>query len=723
MRNRRLFVIAFIVTATSLGIPTQVSAAPSTPRSLTAVRTVASQVSPGETRTFSVPMPWRANMVGVSFDDRGHTAKGVLVSARAHTAGGWSSWEALESSDSVASSIEAAHASKRVATDPIWVATADKVQVQITVLPGSQVIRDVRVHLINSLGDAHPQNFLMRFIHAAGRFLTMQGGPDAQPAQAATSRPAIITRAQWGANPTYLNLPCPGVAPDLKMAFIHHTDTTNSYTKSQSAGIVRGIYAYHTNSRGYCDIGYNFLIDKYGQIFEGRSGGIANNVIGAHTGGYNYESFGVALMGQYSTARPTSAMLSSLVRLLAWRLDIAHVPAIGTVSMTTGPGNDHTPAGTVVLLNRISGHRNVSYTNCPGNYVYSLMSWIRSHVAATGLPKIYLPSLSSQNLRRDGDTSDEMVRFTTSFSTTVKWTLSFIAPNGVAQRTITGTATAVKLYWGGQTATGAFVPSGLYRWTLTAVDSGGHAATPASGSLFVVTSHPDGTILSDSTGKYLVDNGAARPIDALAYASNYGTLASVATGPAERSRYTTGTPLGLRDGTLLVGPTGEHYIWSAGALRHFSATTFTDLGYAGAAALSVPQPTIDALLAGTDVTDVTVHPSGTAVKSSLDGTTYVVDAGTLRPLSALARAASYRLNEVVTATPGDLLLPAGAVFPVRDGAFIKATDGGAPWLVSDGTKHRFVSSSFASFMGYTTSMMLTATSTDINAIPTGARIG
>jgi hypothetical protein len=720
MRLKRLFVIVFVLAGASLGIPSQVLAAPSTPPSLTAVRTVASQVSPGETKTFSVPMPWRANMIGVSYDDRMHSAKGVLVSARTHTADSWSAWESLESSDSVASSTEASHANRRVATDPIWVATADQVQVQITVLPGSQAIHDVRVHLINSMGDAHSQNAFMRFIHAAARFLTMHAGTADQPAQAATLQPAIISRVQWGANPAYLNLPCPGVAPVLKMAFIHHTDTTNSYTKSQSAGIVRGIFAYHTKSRGYCDIGYNFLIDKYGQIFEGRLGGISNNVIGAHTGGYNYESFGISLMGQYSAARPSSAMMSALVRLLAWRLDIAHVPAIGSVDMKAGSGNDHTPPGTVVRLNRISGHRNVSYTNCPGNYVYSQMSWIRSHVNAMGLPKIYLPSMSSQTLRRDGDARDEFTHFTASFSATVKWTLSFTAPDGTVQRTISGWSSKVNDYWGGP---GVAAPNGLYRWTLTAADSAGHAARPASGTLLVVTSHPDGTVLSDSTGKYLVDGGAVRTIDALSYASNYGTLPAVATGPAERPRYTSGSPLGLREGTLLVSPTSERYIWSVGALRHFTGTTFAGLGYAPAAAISVPQATIDGLPGGTDITDITTHPSGTSVKSVDGKTFYVVDAGTLRPLSALARAASYRSNEVVIATAGDLVLPAGSAFPVRGGAFIKATDGGAPWLVSGGTKHRFASSSLATFMGYTTSMMLTGTTADINAIPTGARLG
>src|SRR5207253_5045273 len=135
----------------------------------------------------------------------------------------------------------------------------------------------------------------------------------------------------------------------------------------------------------------------------------------------------------FSSVKPTYAMLTSLDRLLAWRLDVAHVPPTGIITMTTGSGNDHHAAGSLVNFNRIAGHRDASYTSCPGSYVYGDLAWIRSHVNALGLPKIYLPALSSQNVRRDGDTRDESVRFTAGFSTTVNWTLSLIPPTG-AQR-------------------------------------------------------------------------------------------------------------------------------------------------------------------------------------------------------------------------------------------------------------------------------------------------
>ena len=721
MHAKRLLIIAFVVGAASLGIPTQVSAAPSIPKSLETNRSLIAQVPAGQTKVLSVPMPWRANMIGVSYVDAKRSSSGVVVQARVHDGGAWSAWEALDNGEPAADGAELKKISPRVMTDPLWVGTADGIQVSVHA--GAQALHDVRIDLINTLGDSKPQNVVSRALHAMGGFLSMRASMGTPAAQAHTTQPTIISRARWGANPAYLNLPCPGIAPDLKLAFIHHTDTTNSYTKSQSAAIVRGIYAYHTNSRGFCDIGYNFLIDKYGQIFEGRNGGITNNVIGAHSGGYNYESFGVALIGQFSQAKPTTAMLNALTSLLAWRLDIAHVPAIGTVYYKTGTGNDHTKAGTIVRLNRISGHRDVSLTNCPGNYVYRLMSWIRARTAAIGAPKIYLPQLNTPLVRPDGaNPPDEMVRFTAGFSTNAGWILQFVDPSGVVQRTFTGTGSAMKQYWNGTTDAGAPAPNGVYTWKLSAHDSTNHWATTATGTISIVTTHPDGTLLQDATGKYVIDAGAARSVDAVAYASNFGSLPAVATGPNERARYTTGTPLGLREGTLLWDGTND-YIWSDGVLHTFSPDSFTALGYAPAAAITVDPTYITSLdPLGADITSLTTHPDGTLVKS-LDGKTFsVVEGGTLRPITALARASWYRSNEAVTVATGDPVT-VGDAFPVKDGTFIKATDGGAPWIVSDGLKRRFVSYTYATYMGFTNAMMLTASSTDINAIPTGARIG
>ena len=105
----------------------------------------------------------------------------------------------------------------------------------------------------------------------------------------------------------------PIYGPTTKGAVIHHTAGSNSYSKADSASIVRATQAYHMNSRNWCDIGYNFLVDKYGQIFEGRAGGIDKPVRAAHSGNgpVNEQTMGVSLMGTFSSTAPTSAMKSA----------------------------------------------------------------------------------------------------------------------------------------------------------------------------------------------------------------------------------------------------------------------------------------------------------------------------------------------------------------------------------------------------------------------------
>src|SRR5262249_61703884 len=146
---------------------------------------------------------------------------------------------------------------------------------------------------------------------------------------------------------------------------------TNSYTRAQSAAIVRGIETYHVLGNGWDDIGYNFLVDKYGQIFEGRYGGMDKAVVGAHALGFNFGAVGVALLGNYNSASMTSAERTALVNLLAWRLDVAHLdPRSQATRISAGnPCYVNAPA---VTLRALSGHPDTYPTSCPGNNAYAL---------------------------------------------------------------------------------------------------------------------------------------------------------------------------------------------------------------------------------------------------------------------------------------------------------------------------------------------------------------
>jgi hypothetical protein len=204
--------------------------------------------------------------------------------------------------------------------------------------------------------------------------------------------PAIVPRADWQADEKIVRAH-PLYAPTLRLAVVHHTAGTNVYTRSQAPAIVRGIEVYHVKGNGWNDIGYNFLVDRYGTVYEGRGGGMTRNVIGAHALGFNSGTVGVSLIGNFAAAAPPPAMQSALVSLLAWRLDVAHVDPLSTVAYTSG-GNAKFHAGKVVTLRAISGHRDTGPSECPGNVAYALLPAIANRVAATGLPKLYSPVVS-----------------------------------------------------------------------------------------------------------------------------------------------------------------------------------------------------------------------------------------------------------------------------------------------------------------------------------------
>ena len=265
--------------------------------------------------------------------------------------------------------------------------------------------------------------------------------------------PAIVTRAAWHANEE-IRRRAPKIAPTLKFALVHHTVTANGYSCSQSASIVRGIETYHVLGNGWDDIGYNFLVDACGQVFEGRYGGIEKNVVGAHSEGFNSGSVGVSLIGNYSSLTPSKAAQDALVKLLAWRLDVGHVDPAATVVVASG-GNSKYRAGTKVTLKDISGHRDTYLTECPGNALYRLLPTIRTRVAQTGLPKLYTPVVSGA--------VGGFVRFSARLSSDLPWTITVADATGAT--VATGTGEGPDVFW---TWDATFAPPGAYTWVISA---------------------------------------------------------------------------------------------------------------------------------------------------------------------------------------------------------------------------------------------------------------
>ncbi len=291
-------------------------------------------------------------LVGVTWT-RGFDDKDMTVQVRLRTDGAWADWEELE--------VESDEGEGgRDGTEPLWVGSADGVAVRVTSPTGERPSG-------LSVATIDPGSAPASSTTASPAFY--EGGADAAVTQVAdgaptyTPKPAIISRSKWGAKKnTYCD--SPRVGNETRGIVVHHTAGSNSYSKSQSAGIVRATQAYHMKGRDWCDIGYNFLVDKYGQIFEGRVGGVDRAVRGAHAGNktVNTYTMGVSMMGTYTSSQPTAATKDAMVKLIGWRLGTTFHPATGKYKVGS------------YSLNRIAGHRNVVSTACPGAAAYAWLS-------------------------------------------------------------------------------------------------------------------------------------------------------------------------------------------------------------------------------------------------------------------------------------------------------------------------------------------------------------
>jgi N-acetylmuramoyl-L-alanine amidase len=295
----------------------------------------------------------------------------IAVEVRTRRAMGWSEWQQLEVEGVVAAPRGALApsddgAGTRAGTEPLYTASSSGVQVRVDLISG-ELPADLRVDLVEP-GTSDADSSVL-----------------AQPMSAvasAVTQPAIVTRAQWGADESLRN-GFAGYGETIKAGFVHHTTGASDYTSAEVPGMIRAIYAYHTQTLGWSDIGYNFLVDRFGRLHEGRWGGMDRPVIGAHTGGFNTNTVGVAALGDHETSPVPEAVVSGFGQLLGWKLGLHGADPHGRVTLTSGGGDSNRyPAGQAVEFNVVSGHRDASFTLCPGQYLYPRLSEIRSEAAA-----------------------------------------------------------------------------------------------------------------------------------------------------------------------------------------------------------------------------------------------------------------------------------------------------------------------------------------------------
>jgi len=306
-----------------------------------------------------------AEMVGFTWDGRTE----ATLEVRARVGDQWTEWLELESSNTDQPDRTSPEYSDHAYAGPAWLGH-DFRRVQVRVASGR--VSNLRLHAIDTEDAAHGGGVLTT--------TAVEGLP--QP-------PFIISRQQWQADESWrtANAPAcdgqPHYASGVRFAVIHHTVNSNTYLPSDSAALVRGIYQFHVFSNGWCDIGYNFLVDRYGQIFEGRFGGMNKAVIGGHTGGFNSGSTGVSVIGNFETDPVPAATYDALRRLLVWKLAYHGVDPLGTTAEIAGDSpSSRWPVGTPVVVDNVEGHRDTNTTACPGKYLYALIPQLRRDVAA-----------------------------------------------------------------------------------------------------------------------------------------------------------------------------------------------------------------------------------------------------------------------------------------------------------------------------------------------------
>jgi hypothetical protein len=287
---------------------------------------------------------------------------GITVAVRTRTDGGsWSAWDDVEYHDDHAPDPDSAEARRaRPGTEPTFVGDVDEVQVRAET-PAGAMPADMRLAVVGPGESAGTRT------EEPAYGVRSEDAPSTTAAATTDAdRPTIFSRAQWGADER-LRSGSPSYGT-VKGGFVHHTVNANDYTPAQVPGMLRSIYAYHTQSRGWSDVGYNFLVDKFGRIWEGRFGGVTRAVIGAHTLGYNHESFAMSAIGNFETATPPDAMVKAYGALMGWKLGIHGVDAGAARAVIAGR----------TFPSPINGHRDAGSTACPGRYLYARLGAIRS---------------------------------------------------------------------------------------------------------------------------------------------------------------------------------------------------------------------------------------------------------------------------------------------------------------------------------------------------------
>jgi uncharacterized protein with LGFP repeats len=289
------------------------------------------------------------------------------VRVRTHRVdGGWTPWRSLAGIHDRPDPDTDEGRATPLGTSLAWVGRSDAVQLE---MHGSQV-----APVLSLIDPGHtPAVADPTIVPRAETPRTTAGHSVALPT------PPLFGRNVWRPNPAFRNGPIARVS-SVRQVHVHHTDNANDYAWDDVPAMLRSIYRYHTQTLGWADIAYNFLVDRFGRIWVGRSGSVGRMARGAHTLGFNNTSVGVAVLGNFQTGHANEKIYGAVARVAAWKLSHWDRNPHGRIRVTS-TGSDKFPKGARPLLPVIDGHRDTNDTDCPGRYLYAHLDRIRDRTA------------------------------------------------------------------------------------------------------------------------------------------------------------------------------------------------------------------------------------------------------------------------------------------------------------------------------------------------------
>lgn len=392
--------------------------------------------------------------------------EGTRVVMRVRQGGQWLPWMEVPTSDHLPDPGTDEGERARFSTEPVVTNEADGVQVRVDT-PTGEMPADTQLVMIDNPERASDAELV--------------GQPMSVAARNGISKPTIITREQWGADES-LRRGTTQYSDTIKVAWVHHVVSSNDYTAAQAAQQMRNVYSWFTEGIQVNDFGYNFMVDRFGRLYEGRAGGVDKAVIGAHTSGFNAETFAVSFLGNADTLDPKQLtkekILDAISDLIAWKFELFDINPLGKATLTSagpGPGQGTTSMywpGEKVSIETISGHGDIGSTSCPGEFLRPTMPHLRLAVSARQGRNFYPPSIKGDKTPWGGGGS---IILDPKSNGPMDATLTVSNACGDPVRTMSAStpeAATLTFTWDQLDEKGKQVPPGLYTFRIDATSNG-----------------------------------------------------------------------------------------------------------------------------------------------------------------------------------------------------------------------------------------------------------